>query len=67
MPTYLYRWEWLYDTMVDVIDVEGGRLVASTRLSAFILHFADDGLVAGYMEDDAGRPFLSLWRLTLAR
>jgi hypothetical protein len=55
----------LWDTMIDVIDVRHGRLVASTIVSQLVGYPLGRGLVAGWREDEDGTARLQIWRVEL--
>jgi hypothetical protein len=53
------------DLVLEVLDVERGTLLTSRRLADFSLaRFVGDELVATYREDEAGFPFLDIWRVS---
>ncbi|HKS06435.1 MAG TPA: 6-bladed beta-propeller [Gemmatimonadaceae bacterium] len=54
-----------YDTVIDVIDVKTGTLLASQRVDAYLQFFLADGLIAGFREDRDGQPFIDIWRVQL--
>ncbi len=55
-----------YATVLEVIEPSSGQLIASDRLSDFFMvgFFAGD-LVATYREDEAGFPYVDIWRVSL--
>jgi len=55
----------LWDTILEVIDVERGELVARRRIDAY-LRFAGPARVVSYEELDDGTPRITLWRAELA-
>ena len=55
----------LWDTMIDVIDVRRGLLVASTIVPQLVGYPLGQGLVAGWREDEDGTPRLQIWRVEL--
>jgi hypothetical protein len=57
----------LYDTVIDVIDVERGTLLASQRFPEMMMFFLGDDLLASYREDVDGEPFIDLWRARFTR
>jgi hypothetical protein len=54
-----------WDTVIEVIDPAGGRVVASQRVSPLVSGFIDDEHVYAYREDDEGVPFIDVWQLRL--
>ncbi len=57
----------LYDSIIELLDLSQGRLVASQLLHdiEFSSFLGNDHLVS-YREDEDGYPFLDIWRLSLA-
>lgn len=56
----------LHDTVVEVLDVEKGALVASLRVDAHLFgFFPGPGVVYAYAEDEAGHPRYRIFRLHL--
>lgn len=51
------------DTVIEVLDPESGRLLASIRLPQHIKQFISDGLVGTVLEDADGVPRLQTWHL----
>jgi hypothetical protein len=45
-----------FDSVVEVIDPEAGRVVGKARLDMAATGFVEDGVVFGYDEDDSGEP-----------
>lgn len=54
-----------YDSVIEVIDPESGRLIASSRVDPSLVFISDDGYAASYREDEFGIPFVDVWRLTV--
>jgi hypothetical protein len=54
-----------YDTVVEVIDPDAGRVLVSQRLPRYIPFFLDDTHVASYDEDGSGSPRVEIWQLSL--
>lgn len=52
-------------TVVEVIDLRTGRLLASTRLAIDFVRFFPDGQILSYREDALGNPYLDVWELTV--
>ena len=53
----------LYDTIVEVIDVESNRLLLSQRVSLYTCGFVDDEHLCSYRADDQGVPFVDVVRV----
>jgi hypothetical protein len=59
------RWDYLYNTVIDVIDWKEGRLVTEVSFRGYFLQFIDDGLFASTSEDANGAPFVEIWRMLI--
>jgi len=55
----------VYDTIVEVIDVNAGRVLARRRFDGTVDIPIGAGLFAGVRETAEGAPYLELWRFTL--
>lgn len=57
----------IYDTLLEVVEPTTGRLLVSRRFTdrSFVV-FLDSDLIVSYREDQAGYPFLDVWRFSLA-
>lgn len=53
------------DTVIEVIDVEGRRLLASTRVPEAYEGFAAPGILYRYDEASDGEVVVSLWRISM--
>ena len=49
---------------LELIDVEGGRLIAQTDVAAEILGFLDSETVWSFRMDEIGHPFIEIWRVS---
>ncbi len=56
----------IFDTVIEVVDLESGALLASQRTSQFLWGFLGDGLVFGDGTGPDGVPKFSIWRLDTA-
>lgn len=56
----------LYRSVVEVVDIETGQLVVSARVPGLVVTLLPDQHVATYREDEAGVPFVDVFRMTLA-
>lgn len=67
-PTLVERHE-VFDTMVEVLELSTGRVLASKRFDRHISGYLNDGrnLYATMREDDQGNRSVELLRLTLSR
>ena len=54
-----------YDTIVEVFDVRTGGLLATRRLPDYLVRFDPQGYVVGYREDEAGYPYVDVYRMHL--
>lgn len=54
-----------FDSVIEVLDPETGRIVAAGRTDYYIGYFPADDIVASYRESENGRPLLALWRVEL--
>ena len=67
-PMYrVTRADQLYDSMLEVIDVERGEVLVSRKFDAYLLGFAAAGYVFGYAEDETGAGRYDVWRITFSR
>jgi hypothetical protein len=58
----------VYDTILEVIDVDAATVVACQRLPMYLVRFVDDNddlLAYGYSQDEDGIPTISIWQLGL--
>ncbi|MGH7470235.1 MAG: hypothetical protein ACRENP_20015 [Longimicrobiales bacterium] len=53
----------LYDSIVEVLDTDSGRVVASQRFSQNFLGFLEHDVLYSYDEDHEGNPRYIVWRL----
>lgn len=51
-----------YDSIVEVIDPETGRLLASSRVDPMLTQLLPDGYAASYRQDEIGNPFVDIWQ-----
>lgn len=56
----------LFETVIEIIDPERGRLHARGVVEPEVYGFVDADHVFSYEEDDFGRPTITIWRLRLA-
>ena len=58
-----------FDTVLEVVDVKRGRVLASTRVDAFLRDLVGDGWAMAYgpPHKEAGIQVLQMWRLRLHR
>ena len=56
----------LYRSVVEVVDIETGRLVASAPVPGLVVTLLPGQYVATYREDEAGVPFVDIFRMTLS-
>jgi hypothetical protein len=61
-PTTLHDY---FDTLVEAIDVDTGKRVASRRMDIFSSRFVDSDHLASYSEDSEGIPRVTIWRVQL--
>jgi hypothetical protein len=61
----LSRKQDLYDTFVEVIDVEANRLLLSERIEQYITGFIDEGHFHGFWTNDQGVPFIDVIRFRI--
>ena len=59
----------LFDTVIEVMDLSTGRVLASKRVDPWISGYLNDGsnLYVSAREDDQGNQYLELLRLKLSR
>ena len=57
----------LYRSVVEVVETETGRLVSSASVPGLVVTLLPDQHVATYREDEAGVPFLDVFRMTVSR
>jgi hypothetical protein len=58
----------IFDSVVEAIDLESGRVLARQRLPEGVLGLgADGGILSGMAPDAGGAPRVTLWRLSLSR
>lgn len=53
----------VFDTVLEVIEPETGRVLWSDRFGRALYGFIDGGFVYGYREDEMGTPFIDVWRV----
>lgn len=53
-------------SIVEVVDIDTGRLVTSAYMPGLVLALFPDLHVASYREDEAGVPFITVFRMSLA-
>ena len=56
----------LYRSVVEVVDIETGRLVASATVPGLVVTLLSDQHVVTYRQDEAGVPFVDVFRMTLS-
>jgi hypothetical protein len=56
-----------FDTIIEVLRPEDGRLLASGRLDVFVPEWAGPGLISSYHEDRLGVPRIEIRQLRLVR
>ena len=56
----------LYRSVVEVVDIETGRLISSARVPGLVVTLLPDQHVVTYREDEAGVPFVDVFRMTLS-
>jgi hypothetical protein len=54
-----------YNTIIEVIDAEEGRLLLSERIAPNVGGFIDEGHLYAYREDEEGVPYIDVWRIEL--
>ena len=59
------EWTSAYDTMIDVVDLQSGRLLVSEKVDPAAVLFTHDGLMPSYRETDAGYPRIDVWHAAL--
>jgi hypothetical protein len=52
----------LFDSIIDVVDVASGRLLASQRIAGNLQFLLPDARIAAYRETDTGTRLIDLWR-----
>ena len=57
----------LYRSVVEVVDIETGRLVTNASVPGLVVTLLPDQHVATYREDEAGVPFVDVFRMTVSR
>ena len=57
----------LYTSIVEVVDVDTGRLVTYANIPGLVLALFPDLYVASYRENEAGVPFIDIHRMALTR
>lgn len=57
------EWDREYDTIVEVIDIRTGQLLASQRFDQYLRYLLPGGYAVHYREDALGEPFLDVWQL----
>ena len=59
------RYSKVYRSVVEVLDIETGRLVTLASVPGLVIALLPDRHVATYREDDAGVPFVDVYRITV--
>lgn len=59
------NFELLYDSRLDVIDTETGRLIVSQKLPQYLVGFTNRGDLVGYRTGAADIPYIDLWRMSV--
>ena len=54
-----------WDSIVEILDVDGERLVASQRIDAHLRFIDTRGHAASYRQDEHGNPFIDIWKLSM--
>lgn len=57
----------LYRSVVDVVDIGTGELVTSAQVPGLVLGLLPNLYVATYREDDAGVPYVDVFRMSISR
>jgi hypothetical protein len=60
-------WNGAFDTVIEIVDLRTGRLVASQRLSNAFRELVAPGLIAEYRVDQQKRGTMRIWRIDLIR
>ena len=58
-------WNGLYRTVIEVIDPEAARIVASHYWDGTVLRMLDDGVLAALRQSPEGKYFVDIWQVTL--
>ena len=53
-----------YDSVIEVVDPQRRRVLATTRIGSNMRGFACEGIAYSYKEDEAANPFLEVWSFT---
>jgi hypothetical protein len=53
-------------SLIEILNPKTGRLVGTTSVRGYPLHFLDDDGLVTYREDVNGLPYVDFWRLTAA-
>jgi hypothetical protein len=56
-----------YDSIIEVLDPQAGRLIASTRFGELLTSVPNSDLVYTYREDAEGNVLVDLWRVQLTK
>ncbi len=56
----------LYRSVVEVVDIETGRLISAARMPGLVVTLLPDQHVVTYREDEVGVPFVDVYRMTLS-
>jgi hypothetical protein len=56
-----------YDTIIEIIDTEEGRLFLSERIAPAVGGFIDERHLYAYREDENGVPYIDVWRIELTQ
>jgi hypothetical protein len=56
-----------WDSVIELINPKTRVLLGSVRMDARVTLISDDGFAADYHQDEAGNPYIDVWRLTLVR
>lgn len=57
----------LYTSIIEVLEIETGRLLARTEVPGFFLQFIDSEHLISYDETAEGIPIVKVWKLSLPR
>lgn len=54
-----------YDSIIEVLDLEAGRVIAQTRIDTYLDGFVDDCHAYSFHTDNADIPYVNVWSLVL--
>ncbi|NJD19770.1 MAG: hypothetical protein FIA95_10885, partial [Gemmatimonadetes bacterium] len=63
--TRISDYEKAFDTVIEVLDPVAKRLIASTRVDAYLTNFVSPNTALGVRDDSSDVPVLELWRMEL--